>query len=99
TAPGRRCHQQESPPMTSPHAEYDLVCIGSGPAGLRAAVQAAKLGKRVAVIERRRSVGGVCIDIGTIPSKTFREAVQNVCSRASFESEESSPQERMRPTM
>jgi len=84
--------------MTS-QAEYDLVCIGSGPAGLRAAIQAAKLGKRVAMVERRRSVGGVCIDTGTIPSKTFREAVQNVCSRASFESEESSPEERKRPTM
>ncbi len=55
--------------------EYDLLCIGSGPAGQRAAVQAAKLGKRVAVVEKRRSVGGVCIDTGTIPSKTLREAV------------------------
>ncbi len=57
--------------------DYDLICIGSGPAGQRAAVQAAKLGKRVAVIERRRWVGGVCVDSGTIPSKTFREAVLN----------------------
>jgi NAD(P) transhydrogenase len=55
--------------------DYDLVCIGSGPAGQRAAVQAAKLGKRVAVIEKQRCVGGVCIETGTIPSKTFREAV------------------------
>jgi NAD(P) transhydrogenase len=54
---------------------FDLVVIGSGPAGQRAAVQAAKLGKRVAVIERRRDVGGVCINTGTIPSKTLREAV------------------------
>jgi len=54
---------------------FDLVCIGSGPAGHRAAIQAAKLGKRVAIIERRRVVGGVCVDSGTIPSKTFREAV------------------------
>jgi NAD(P) transhydrogenase len=51
------------------------VCIGSGPAGQRAAVQAAKLGKRVALVERRRCVGGVCVETGTIPSKTFREAV------------------------
>ncbi len=57
--------------------DYDLICIGSGPAGQRAAVQAAKLGKRVAVIERQRWVGGVCVDSGTIPSKTFREAVLN----------------------
>ncbi len=55
--------------------DFDLVCIGSGPAGQRAAVQAAKLGQRAAVIEKRRCVGGVCIDTGTIPSKTLRETV------------------------
>jgi NAD(P) transhydrogenase len=55
--------------------DFDLVCIGSGPAGQRAAVQAAKLGRRAAVVEKRRSVGGACIDTGTIPSKTLREAV------------------------
>src|SRR6266550_1575582 len=55
--------------------DYDLICIGSGPAGQRGAVQAAKLGKRVAMIERRSTVGGTCLVTGTIPSKTFREAV------------------------
>ena len=55
--------------------DVDLVSIGSGPAGQRAAVQAAKLGKRAAVIEKRRCVGGACLDTGTIPSKTLREAV------------------------
>jgi NAD(P) transhydrogenase len=55
--------------------DYDLVAIGSGPAGQRAAVQAAKLGRHAAVVEKRRCVGGVCIDTGTIPSKTIREAV------------------------
>ncbi len=55
--------------------EVDFLCIGSGPAGQRAAVQAAKLGKRVAVIEKRQTAGGGCLDTGTIPSKTFREAV------------------------
>lgn len=55
--------------------DFDLVSIGSGPAGQRAAVQAAKLGRRAAVVEKRRCVGGVCIDTGTIPSKTLREAV------------------------
>ena len=55
--------------------DFDLVAIGSGPAGQRAAVQAAKLGKRAAVVEKRRYVGGVCIDTGTIPSKTLRESV------------------------
>jgi pyruvate/2-oxoglutarate dehydrogenase complex dihydrolipoamide dehydrogenase (E3) component len=55
---------------------FDLVCIGSGPAGQRATVQAAELGKRAAVIEKRRCVGGVCIDTGTIPSKTLRDERQ-----------------------
>ena len=55
--------------------DYDLICIGSGPAGQRAAVQAAKLGLRVAVVEKQRCAGGVCVDTGTIPSKTLREAV------------------------
>ena len=54
---------------------YDLLVIGSGPAGQRAAIQGAKSGKRVAVVERREVVGGVCINTGTIPSKTIREAV------------------------
>lgn len=54
---------------------YDLLCIGSGPAGQRAAVQASKLGKRAAVVEKSRCLGGVCLGTGTIPSKTFREAV------------------------
>jgi NAD(P) transhydrogenase len=54
---------------------YDLVVIGSGPAGQRAAIQGAKMGKRVAVVERREVLGGVCVNTGTIPSKTFREAV------------------------
>ncbi len=64
-----------SPKDSSPSFQYDLLCIGSGPAGQRGAVQAAKLGKRVAVIEKRRVVGGSCLDTATIPSKTFREAV------------------------
>jgi NAD(P) transhydrogenase len=54
---------------------YDLVVIGSGPGGQRAAIQAAKVGKRVAVVEKQTTVGGVCINTGTIPSKTMREAV------------------------
>ncbi len=53
---------------------YDFIAIGSGPAGQRAAVQAAKLGAKVAVISSLR-LGGVCINTGTIPSKTLREAV------------------------
>ena len=55
--------------------EYDLVVIGSGPGGQKAAIAAAKLGKSVAVIEHRHMLGGVCTNTGTIPSKTLREAV------------------------
>jgi NAD(P) transhydrogenase len=55
--------------------DYDLLVIGSGPAGQRAAIQAAKLNKNVAVVERKTILGGVCINTGTIPSKTLREAV------------------------
>jgi len=55
--------------------KYALIVIGSGPAGQRAAVAASKMNKRVAVVEARSVVGGVCINTGTIPSKTMREAV------------------------
>ncbi|MHB8735485.1 MAG: Si-specific NAD(P)(+) transhydrogenase [Terriglobales bacterium] len=55
--------------------QYDILVIGSGPAGQRAAIQGAKAGRRVAVIERAAHVGGTCINTGTIPSKTMREAV------------------------
>src|ERR687886_911054 len=57
-----------------PDFMYDMVVIGSGPAGQRAAIQAAKLNKRVAIVERKTVIGGVCINTGTIPSKTLREA-------------------------
>jgi NAD(P) transhydrogenase len=56
-------------------SQYDLIVIGSGPAGQRAAIQGAKSGKKVALVERREVIGGVCINTGTIPSKTMREAV------------------------
>jgi NAD(P) transhydrogenase len=59
--------------MTAVH--YDLIVIGSGPSGQRAAVAAAKMKKRVAIVEARSVVGGVCVNTGTIPSKTMREAV------------------------
>jgi NAD(P) transhydrogenase len=55
--------------------DYDLLVIGSGPGGQKSAIAAAKLGYRAAVIERGDMVGGVCINTGTIPSKTLREAV------------------------
>jgi NAD(P) transhydrogenase len=55
--------------------KYDLIVVGSGPSGQRAAVAASKLKKKVAIVEARSVVGGVCINTGTIPSKTMREAV------------------------
>ncbi|CFX52442.1 putative soluble pyridine nucleotide transhydrogenase [Candidatus Filomicrobium marinum] len=57
---------------------YDVIVIGSGPAGRRAAVQSAKLGKSVLVVEKNRRVGGVSLHTGTIPSKTLRETVLNL---------------------
>ena len=54
---------------------FDLIVIGSGPAGQRASIHAAKSGKQVALVERKDVIGGTCINSGTIPSKTMREAV------------------------
>src|SRR6202140_5926903 len=61
---------------------FDMIVLGTGPAGQRAAIQAAKSGKRVAVVERRECVGGACINTGTIPSKTLREAVLHLSGYA-----------------
>lgn len=55
--------------------DYDLLVIGSGPGGQKAAIAAAKLDRRVAVVERPEMIGGVCVNTGTIPSKTLREAI------------------------
>ena len=55
--------------------DFDLLVLGSGPGGQKAAIAAAKLGRRVGIVERRDMIGGVCINTGTIPSKTLREAV------------------------
>jgi NAD(P) transhydrogenase len=62
--------------------KYDLIVVGSGPSGQRAAVAASKMKKRVAVVEARAVVGGVCINTGTIPSKTMREAVLHLSGYA-----------------
>jgi NAD(P) transhydrogenase len=67
--------------------KFDLFVLGTGPAGQRAAVQAAKLGKKVGICEKRETVGGVCVNTGTIPSKTFREAVlylSGIAQRANY---------------
>jgi NAD(P) transhydrogenase len=55
--------------------DYDLAVIGSGPAGHHAAIQGAKLRKRVILVDRKPYIGGICVNIGTIPSKTMREAI------------------------
>ena len=69
------CNQCRLEPVAPVEFDYDLLVIGSGPAGQRAAIQAAKINKRVAIAEKKTVVGGVCINLGTIPSKTLREAV------------------------
>jgi NAD(P) transhydrogenase len=63
------------PRMPTVANSFDLLVIGSGPGGQKAAIAAAKLGRRAAIVERSPSVGGVCLHTGTIPSKTMREAV------------------------
>lgn len=67
----------------SDSTSFDFIVLGSGPGGQRAAVQAAKLGKKVVLIEKGKRVGGVCLHTGTIPSKTFREAVLGFMRRQS----------------
>ncbi len=59
----------------SDHSHYDVVVLGSGPAGQRASIASAKSGRRTLMVEKRAVVGGVCVNTGTIPSKSFREAV------------------------
>lgn len=65
--------------MLAPTPHFDLVVIGSGPAGQKAAVQAVKGGMRVAVCEQQRAVGGACVHYGTIPSKALRERAVRRC--------------------
>lgn len=78
--------------------EFDLLCIGSGPAGQRAAIQAAKFRKRVGVVERQQCAGGVCIELGTIPSKTLREAVLSFMATNHPFVQQTRNRERHRPT-
>ena len=66
------------PAVSPPVSTFDFIVIGSGPAGRRAAIQAAKLGRSVLVVEKGRRVGGVSVHTGTIPSKTLRETVLNL---------------------
>lgn len=64
----------------SPHETFDLVVIGSGPGGQKAADLAAKSGLKVAIVDRERAVGGTCVHLGTIPSKTLREAALTIAT-------------------
>src|SRR5215510_9272468 len=61
--------------MNTASNQFDLVVIGSGPAGQKGAIAAAKIGKRVAIIDRQQMIGGVSLHSGTIPSKTLRESI------------------------
>ena len=65
-------------PSSGSDSHFDLVVIGSGPSGQKCAIDAAKKGKRVCVVDKVGMFGGVCIHTGTIPSKTFREAILHV---------------------
>ena len=65
-----------------PETNFDLIVIGSGPAGQKGAICAAKLRKRVAVIDRTLMMGGVCVHTGTIPSKSVREAIFQLTGNA-----------------
>jgi len=67
----RRAETRPLPPMR----EFDLLVIGSGPAGQKAAIQAAKLRKRVAIIEKESVLGGTCVNTGTLPSKTLKDTI------------------------
>jgi len=60
--------------LQAPETHFDVVVLGSGPAGHKAAVQAAKVGKRVLLVDREPTAGGECVQRGTIPSKTLRES-------------------------
>src|SRR5215468_10079397 len=71
-----RGFKRRRPVVTLGHMyDYDVLVIGSGPGGQKAAIAAAKLECRVAIVERKDMIGGVCLNTGTIPSKTLREAI------------------------
>lgn len=69
-----------------------MAVIGSGPAGQKAAIQAAKLGQSVALIERHSIIGGACIHTGTIPSKALRESVLQLAGRTGRDGERGTPE-------
>jgi NAD(P) transhydrogenase len=75
----------ESEGMATDSFDYDLLVIGSGPAGQRAAIQGAKLDRKVVIVERKTVLGGCSVNLGTIPSKTLREAALELCGYRSRE--------------
>ncbi|MEK6579793.1 MAG: FAD-dependent oxidoreductase, partial [Bdellovibrionota bacterium] len=72
--------------------QFDLIIIGSGPSGQRAALQAAKVGKKAAIVESYSAMGGGCVHFGTLPSKSFRESIYrySLGSRGAMASESDS---------
>jgi NAD(P) transhydrogenase len=68
--------------MSADSFDYDLLVIGSGPAGQRAAIQGAKLNKKVAIVERKTVIGGCSVNLRTIPSNTLSEAALELCGTA-----------------
>jgi len=91
--PGRGAATRSSSSLTDPipaftshlggKPDFDLIVIGSGPAALGCAVSSSRRGKKVAVIDKPGMLGGVCVNTGTIPSKTFREAVLHLTGACS----------------
>src|SRR3954471_3540730 len=65
----------------APEDRYELIVIGSGPAGRAGALRAAELGRRVALVEQREALGGVCVNAGTVPSKALHAAIAEVRTR------------------
>src|ERR1700745_1137 len=81
----RGAEPSRSDGMSEDAFDYDLLVIGSGPAGQRAAIQGAKLDKKVAIVERRTVLRGCRVNLGTIPPKTLREAALELCGYRSRE--------------
>ncbi|CAN0526464.1 unnamed protein product, partial [Ectocarpus sp. 12 AP-2014] len=70
-----RASSTQAAALAKSSAHYDLVIVGSGPAAQKCAIESAKYGKSVCIVDKSSQLGGVCVHTGTIPSKTFRRAV------------------------
>lgn len=89
-------HQQ--PAAAQPVRTYDVLVIGSGPAGRAAALEASALGRRVGLVERSEWVGGVCVNAGTLPSKTLRAAAEQLVRRHALDGVGARPSLRITPS-